>query len=488
VRESVLALAPIFILFLITHAVLITVGLASQGHEVRTVSHSLESGWGEGLSSVGGWGLCLLLLRAYSFGGGTYTGIEAVSNGMPIMREPKVQTGQRTMRYMAGSLAFTASGLLVCYLLWGVGPETGKTMNAVLTERFAGRFHLGHVFVVLTLISEGALLVVGAQAGFIDGPRVLANMALDSWMPRRFSALSDRLTTANGIRLMGAAALVAVYFTRGNIHSLIVMYSLNVFVTFSLSMIGMARLWWGRRQSGQPWKLRFSLFVATGVLCLTILTITVLEKFKVGGWITIAVTGTLVGLCLLIHRHYLTVGRKLGALFAELEPAILAGEPEPAPGPLDPEAPTAAVLVASYSGLGILTLSPALRMVRGHFRTLVSVSAGAIDSGVIKGEEAMATQRVQTEDSLKKYVALAQRLGVAATYRFAIGTDALDVAEKLCLEVSREFPRTMFFAGKIILHKEKWYERALHNETAFAIQKRLQLSGKTMVIIPAVVR
>ena len=137
--------------------------------------------------------MALLFIHAYSLGGGTYTGIEAVSNGLPIMREPRVQTGKRTMLYMAISLAFTAAGLIVCYLLWDIRHVEGKTMNAVLARSFAGTSPLGDTFMILVLVSEGALLVVAAQAGFVDGPRVLANMAVDSWMPHRFAALSDRL-------------------------------------------------------------------------------------------------------------------------------------------------------------------------------------------------------------------------------------------------------------------------------------------------------
>src|SRR5262249_53220916 len=155
-----------------------------------TVRHGAE----QGLSTVGAVGLLLLFVRAYSLGGGTYTGIEAVSNGIPIMREPRVQTARRTMRYMAVSLAITASGLLLCYLLWQIQPVGGKTMNGVLVERMAGHSTLGTAFWITTLLSEGLLLVVAAQAGFIDGPRVLANMAVDSWVPHRFAALSERLT------------------------------------------------------------------------------------------------------------------------------------------------------------------------------------------------------------------------------------------------------------------------------------------------------
>ena len=79
------------------------------------------------MRTLGLGGMLLLFVHAYSLGGGTYTGIEAVSNGLPIMREPRVQTAKRTMVYMAISLAFTASGLLLCYLLWNVAPRGGKT-------------------------------------------------------------------------------------------------------------------------------------------------------------------------------------------------------------------------------------------------------------------------------------------------------------------------------------------------------------------------
>src|SRR4029077_10367226 len=139
----------------------------------------------------------------------------------------------------ASSLAFTASGLLLCYLLWRVAPVEGKTLNAVLVQRLADGFPGASAFVALTLFSEGTLLVVAAQTGFLDGPRVLANMAVDSWVPHRFASLSDRLTTQNGIVLMGGAALLALWYTKGDVGHLIVMYSINVFLTFSLSMFAM---------------------------------------------------------------------------------------------------------------------------------------------------------------------------------------------------------------------------------------------------------
>jgi len=82
-------------------------------------------------------------------------------------------------------------------------------------------------------------------------------------------------------------------------------------------------------------------------------------------------------------------------------------------------------------------------------------------------------------------VELARRIGMPATSRYALGTDAVDEGEKLCLEVAKEFPRVTFFAGKVIFQREAWYQHLLHNETAAAIQKRLQWAGKPVVILPA---
>jgi amino acid transporter len=485
-RESVIPLAPVFLLFVVTHAILILGGILGHAGELPATASRVAEGFQRGAGTLGVTGLLLLLTRAYALGGGTYTGIEAVSNGLPIMREPRVQTAKRTMAYMAGSLAFTATGLLLCYLLWHVAPVEGKTLNAVLVERLAGRLPGGAVFVVLTLVSEGALLVVAAQAGFLDGPRVLANMAVDSWVPHRFAALSDRLTTQNGILLMGVASLGALFYTGGDVRHIVVMYSINVFLTFSLSLFAMAWSWFRTRRRRLHWKRRTSLFASGFALCATILGVTIFQKFDQGGWITLLVTALVVALCFVIRRHYRAVEAALTKLYAEL--GDVPRDAGAAPPPLEPQRPTAAVLVASYGGLGIHTALNIFKAFPGHFHNLVFLSVGVIDSGGFKGEDAIESLRERTELDLARYVELARGLGVAATWRLALGTDAVEEAEKLCLGVAAEFPTTTFFAGKVIFQRERWYQKLLHNETAFAIQKRLQWAGRTMVILPARVR
>jgi amino acid transporter len=489
VRESVMALLPIFFLFIATHLVLIVGAIGLHWNLLPSTASAVSTDFHQGLQTLGLGGMLLLFLHAYSLGGGTYTGLEAVSNGLPVMREPRVATARRTMTYMAASLAFTAGGLLICYLLWDVRFVEGKTINAVLAESFAARVPLGMWFVILTLVSEGALLIVGAQTGFIDGPRVLANMATDSWFPRRFSTLSERLTTQNGILLMGLASLAALFYTGGAVRHLVVMYSINVFLTFSLSMLGMLRAAIRRgttRKPGVHWRREVGLFVIGFLLCVTILCITTIEKFREGGWLTIAVTGGLVFLCFAIRRHYRRIGEKLAKLYMQLG-NIPRTHREP-PGRIDPAEPTAVILVGGYGGLGIHTFLNALRLFPGHFRNVVFVSAGVIDSGGFKGVGAVEELRAQTEEYLTRYVELARGVGVPATFRLSVGIDVVNELEHLCLQVAKEFPRSTFFAGKILFEREHWYQHLLHNETAFAVQKRLQWVEKTMVILPARVR
>ena len=482
VKESVSVLAPIFALFLVTHAVLIVGGLATHAARVPQVAHQVSSGFSHGLGTLGALGLFAVFVRAYSMGAGTYTGIEAVSNGLQIMREPKVQTATRTMLLMAVSLAVTAGGILLLYLLFGVGPQAGKTMNAVLLEQFtAGWGGAGRWFVAFTLAMEAALLFVAAQAGFIDGPRVMGNMAIDSWMPHRFAQLSDRLTAQDGVLLMGGAALATLVYTRGDITTLVTMYSINVFVTFSLSQAGMVRYW--MREKGREGRRRgLGIHLLAFALCFGILLGVLYEKLQLGGWVTVAVTGALVAVCMAVRRHYDQVRggfRQLDDVMQSL-PAVDARAPEP----MDPRDPTAVLLVGGYGGLGIHALLSVQRLFPNHFKNFVFVSIGVVDAAAMKGVDEVDRIRERTEESLRRYEALAHKLGLRAGWRMEMGTEAVAAAEGLCRDIHKEYPKSLFFMGKLIFFKEGWFYRVLHNNTADQLQRRLQFEGLNTMLLP----
>lgn len=359
VKESVNVLTPIFVLFIVTHAFAIFWAIASHFGELPAVFRDAAVDLHTSVRSIGWWPVALILLRAYSLGGGTYTGIEAVSNGVTMLREPRVRTGKRTMALMAASLAFTAGGIMFGYLLTKSAPSSGRTMNAVFLGNLFGSWHLGGIgvggaFVIVSLVAEACLLVVAAQAGFLDGPRVLANMAVDSWMPHRFAQLSDRLVTKNGIYLMGLAAIAALIYTRGDILTLVVMYSINVFVTFSLTELGMARHWIKDRSVEPRWKSQLAIHGTGLVMCASILTVIIFEKFAEGGWITVVVTSVVIAFAFWVHRHYDEVRRGLRRLDEILTTLPLPQRSDAAePADLDPNAPTAVISVVSFSGFGL---------------------------------------------------------------------------------------------------------------------------------------
>ncbi len=489
VKESVKALLPIFLVFVATHVLLIVYGIVAHFWAIPQVLSETHTRIVGDAGNMGWIALLLILFRAYSLGGGTYTGIEAVSNGMPILREPKVATAKRTMVYMAVSLAFTAGGILVCYLLWHASPEEGKTMNAVLLERVfsgwkIGDWSAGWWLINLTLAAEGALLFVAAQTGFIDGPRVLSNMAVDSWVPHRFAQLSDRLVTKYGILIMGISSALLMTYTEGSVRFLVVLYAINVFLTFSLSQLAMFRYWLGEgRHKSTRWVRYLFVHGIALLLCVSILILTTFEKFKEGGWLTLVITTSLILVCLAIRSHYNGIARQIKELDTILT-SLPQGSLSPGMDKLDPSAPVAGLLVSGYGGLGIHSLLSIQRLFPGYYKNIMFISLGVVDSGRFKGEGEMDALRHETEENLKRYVAFANSLGLNGEFRYRIGTDVLEEGQELCQEIIKSYPRSVFFLGKLIFAKEKMYYRLLHNDTAYSLQRQLQFSGLQTVVLP----
>ena len=500
VKESVKAIAPIFGLFVLTHAIAFIAVIGGHMTALGAVSREVHASISDTFRSLGTMGALLIFVRAYSLGGGTYTGIEAVSNGLQMMREPRVKTAKRTMVLMATSLAITAGGILLCYLLVGLTPDLprDRTLNAFLFERVAGGWSIGGLrfgpaFVVAALLSEGLLLFVAAQAGFLDGPRVMANMATDSWLPHRFSALSERRTMRNGVLLMSVAAGLALVYTGGNVARLVVMYSINVFLTFSLSNIAMTVFWIRRRNDDVTWWRHLPAHVLATLLCVTILGVTVFEKFTYGGWLTLLITTGLTVFCFLVKRHYGLVIQAIRRLDRDLpgpeagdEAMALYGDPKDAAavGDPDPRHPVAVLFVGGYGGLGRHALLMMLRMFPDHFQGVVFVSVAVVDSDTFKGTDEVLALEQRTRESLERYCVFGRALGLAGASAYAVGTEVAVEAEKIGIALLKRYPKALVVAGQIIFEEDTGWNRILHNETAFMIQRRLQHAGVPMIVLP----
>lgn len=493
VKDSVVPLVPIFLVFIATHIFAIFYAIISNISNVPEVTQATISQVQSVQNEMGFLGMMFLVLRAYSMGAGTFTGIEAVSNGIAILREPKVQTARRTMRYMSISLAFTVAGLMTAYLLYQVRHEPGKTLNAILFENLTLSWgeRPAHIFVLITLLSEAMLLFVAAQTGFLGGPGILSNMALDRWAPSRFSSLNDRLVTQNGILIMGVASIVLMIYSGGSVRFLVILYSINVFITFTLSQLGMVRHWWIARAREKQWKKKLSINGIGLLLTSFILVSVVILKFNEGGWITIFITGTLVLISISIKRHYnktYKLLKRLNGLVDLADSEIRTFDQKhdkikPAEK-FDPKAKTAVLFVNGFSGTGLHTLFTIIRLFGGVYKNFVFVQIGLIDSGVFKGAEEINELKKYIQKDAECYVKYMQQHGYYSECITSIAIDIVGESVNIAPKILERFPQSIFFAGQLVFPEDSFITRWLHNYSAFAIQRRFYHQGIPIVILP----
>jgi len=488
VKESVVLWVPVFFVFVGTYTFGIIYAISAHFGDLPQIAHGVASDVRSGSAEVGLIGMLAVMLRAYGLGAGTYTGIEAVSNAVNTLREPRVQTGKRTMLYMAVSLSLVVGGLLLAYLLYHVEHVDGKTLNAILFEKITAGWPLliSKSFVIAAMGSSAALLVIAAQTGFVGGPRVLANMAVDRWMPTRFATLSDRLVTQNGVLMMGLAALVIVLSTSAAVNVMVVLYSINVFITFSLSQLGMVRHWWQVRATHAEWRRKISINGLGLLLTGGILALLCVVKFDEGGWATLLVTGALVGISFWVKRHYQQTQKKLHRL-NELVAAAMSDDAivvEKTPPPCDLTARTAVFLVNGFNGLGLHTLLAVVRMFPKVYENFVFVQVGVLDAGNFKGADEVENLREHSQNEARRFVAYMSKRGYYSEAHIALGTDIVEEAAKLCDVIAVKFPQAQFFAGQLVFKDESMVARWLHNHTVFELQRRLYHNGRAMLILP----
>lgn len=486
-KESIKVLLPIFLGFFFTHAFLIIYGIVAHAEGLPalipdTINETRQ------LSEQMGWAFAAaLFLRAYSLGGGTYTGLEAVSNNVNMLSEPRVRNGKYTMLYMAGSLSFTAGGIILLYLLWNAQFVAHQTLNAVTFGAIINSWQfnpvVSHGLLAVVLLLEGGLLFVAANTGFLGGPTVLANMAVDSWVPRQFRNLSGRLVTQNGILLMGLGALGILLWTDGDVSVLVVLYSINVFITFSLSLLGLCKHWWTSRYDEARWKPRLMLSLLGFAVTGGILVVTVVEKFTEGGWLTLLITGLLITSFALVKHHYEYVRQQLRKIDALYAPRPNWGEELPEP-PLVPDQPTAIFLIGKNRGLGMYALKWLNEVFAGHFKNFIFLSVGEVDAESYGGKGALRSLQYQIENSLRYYVNYCHSQGLAAISRAAYGTDVETELEKLVTGVVADYPNAVCLSSKLIFENESWLISWLHNHTPLAMQRRLHLREIQMIVIP----
>jgi amino acid transporter len=243
----------------------------------------------------------LLLLKAFAGGSVALTGVEAIANGVPAFKPPEAKNAANTMTIMAVLLGVLFVGLTVVAIGFGLRPtEAGGPSVVALAAAVA--FGEGSVLAYLFAAATALILFLAANTSFNAFPRLAAILAEDGYMPRQFAFRGDRLAYSWGIVLLAAVAFGLLWAFGGDTHSLIPLYSVGVFLCFTLSQVGMVRHW--RRVRERGWQWRLAINAGGAVLTGVVLTIVVAEKFVDGAYLVVILVPVLVGMMLFIARQY----------------------------------------------------------------------------------------------------------------------------------------------------------------------------------------
>jgi amino acid transporter len=245
----------------------------------------------------------LLILRAFASGSVALTGTEAVSNGIPAFKPPEARHAQWVLILMGAS--FGTIFLAISFLAGQLGilpdPTEQETVISQVTRTLVGEGTPFHYFVQLT---TALLLVLAANTAFADFPRLSSILARDRYLPRLFAFRGDRLAFSGGIVLLAIIAAALILAFEGSVTNLIPLYTVGVFLAFTLSQAGMVRHWWRLRESQRGWWWRAGFnglgALATGVVAIVVAVV----KFALGAWMVLLLIPLLVTMMWAIHRHY----------------------------------------------------------------------------------------------------------------------------------------------------------------------------------------
>jgi amino acid transporter len=250
----------------------------------------------------------ILLLRAFAGGAVALTGVEAIANGVPAFKPPEAKNAANTMTMMAVLLGVLFIGITFVGNRFGIQPTTEAGPTAI-AQVSSAVFGAGSPLFVLFQISTALILFLAVNTSFNAFPRLAAILAEDGFMPRQFSIRGDRLAFSWGIVALAAVAALLLVVFQGDVHLLIPLYSVGVFICFTLSQAGMVRHWLTVKEPG--WKWRLTINGLGAVLTFVVLIVVASVKFTSGAYLVLVLIPMLVVLMLFINRQYGASARQL---------------------------------------------------------------------------------------------------------------------------------------------------------------------------------
>jgi len=468
IRESGTAFAIPTYAFMVCMFIMLIWGFIQifvMGHDLQAESAGFELHSEHG--DVLGFALVFLVARAFSSGCAALTGVEAISNGVPAFRKPKSRNAATTLALLGGISVALFLGMIVLAIKTGVklaerpaeqlvGAPEGYRQKTLVAQLADAIFHNFAPGLYLITGVTALILVLAANTAFNGFPVLGSILAQDRYLPHQLHTRGDRLAFSNGIVFLALAAIAFVVAFGAEVTALIQLYIVGVFVSFTLSQIGMVRHWTRLlRTEDDPQERRRMVrsrvvntigFIATGAVLIVVLV----TKFLAGAWIAILAMGSLFILMKAINRHYAAVERELTARAEEQREIVL------------PSRNHAVVLVSNMHVPTLRALSYA-RATRPDVLEALTVNVDDVDTRKLTAE----WEASEVTVPLKV---------VASPYREVTGP-VLDYVRR----ISKEAPRTVvtvYVPEYVVGH---WWEGLLHNQSALRIKTRLLFIPNVMV-------
>jgi amino acid transporter len=418
-------------------------------------------------SQIAGFAFAFLVARSFSSGCAALTGVEAISNGVPAFRKPKSRNAATTLLLLGTIAVSLFMGIILlaektkvqvvedpATQLSGIPRDyQQKTLVTQIAQAVFGGFQIG--FLLIAVVTA-LILVLAANTAFNGFPVLGSVLAQHSYLPRQLHTRGDRLAFSNGIVFLALAALAAIIAFRAQVTALIQLYIVGVFISFTLSQIGMVRHWTRLLRNEVDPALRRTMlrsrvvntigFVATG----TVLFVVSITKFLAGAWIAVVAMALLFVLMKMIRKHYDTVGRELEQQAAEHTEIVLPSRNH-------------AVVLVSKLHLPTLRALAYARATRPDILEAVTVS--------VDDAETRQLVRAWEESDIKVPLKV-----IASPYR-EITRPVLDYVKRL----NKESPRsvvTVFLPEYVV---GNWWEHLLHNQSALRLKGRLLFMPGVMV-------
>jgi amino acid transporter len=387
----------------------------------------------------------LLILRAFASGSVGLTGSEAVANGVPSFRRPETRNAVITLVLMAVIFATIFLGLTYLATTIGIRPDAGEveTVNSMITRSVVGA---GTPFYYFVQVTTAFILMLAANTGFTGFPRLASVLANDRFMPRHFADVGSRLAFNTGIAVLALLAAVILAAFGGSVNALVPLYTIGVFLAFTLSQSGLVRRW--RRLRNPGWRLSIAINSFGAVVTGTVLIVVAVTKFALGAWMVMILIPVIVGLLYAINRHYQTTQDAL----------IISGPDQRIPVYAAPVVivPIARLDRAALQALAFArSVSPTVKAVH------VSTSRASADEFRVRWN------RLGTDVALDVLESPFRSL-VQPLLRYI---DAIDKSD--------DRPITVVLSEFVPRH---WWEWFLHSQTAFRLKAALLFRPNTIVI------